>query len=90
MAKLKNVNELKTTKMNYRIGRKTGLVILTTKDSKEVATCRTVDIASKICRLLNKEEQVNVTLGSVSNCPHKECIFIEEDYHKCEGCEELD
>jgi len=39
----------------YRIGRKTGLVILTTSDSKEVVTCVSKDIAIKVCKLLNKE-----------------------------------
>ena len=61
--------------MNYRIGKKTGLVILTTKDSKEVCTCRSVDITAKICRLLNKEEQVNVILDSVSES------FTEKQMH---------
>ena len=54
--------------MEYRIGRKTGLVILTTKDSKEVASCKTKEIAKEICSLLNRQSKVNVALGGVSNC----------------------
>ena len=46
--------------MKYRVGRKTGLVILTTKDSKEVASCATKEIAREICRLLNKDQKPNV------------------------------
>ena len=49
------------------------------------------DLISRITHLCeNHKSKVNVVLGSVSKCPHKECIFIDEDYRRCGGCEELD
>lgn len=41
--------------MKYRVGNHTGLVILTTDDSKEVAHCVNKEIAQEICYLLNNK-----------------------------------
>ena len=88
MAKLKNVNELKFTKIMSEqeiIIRKSAELKLMVGLALSLEECETF-----IKDVLEAQQQVNVTLGSVSKCPHKECIFIDEDYQRCGGCEELD
>jgi len=55
--------------MKYRVGRKKGTVILD-ENGREVAHCKSMDIADTICSLLNTQKQFknNVALHDVSKC----------------------
>lgn len=70
------VGVCKTKTMKYRVGNHTGLVILTTHDSKEVAHCATKEIAQEICYLLNNKISDSVEL----KCP--ECNVISDSVKK--------
>lgn len=58
----------------YRVGRKTGLVIITADGTKVIARCESKEIANEICLLLNKEELP----------PHVVKFRIEELEDRCE------